>query len=423
MKILWFTNSPALSEEFLSKTSIVGKGWIKSLDRKMQEKVDLHIAFYYKKKVSSFKYGNTHYYPIYQGKKSLLGKYIDSKLSRIAYRDDVDKYLDIINKVKPDLIHIHGTENPFGYILEKIDIPVVISIQGNITVYYHKYLSGLEKRYLPESEGLFEKLVGYKPFKVKFKKFNRMKRREAEVLSLCKNIIGRTAWDRRISYMLSPTSCYYHNDEILRDNFYCNKWQNNSHNKFIINTTNSNIYYKGLETICHAASLLIEIGFDNFEWRIAGISNNDLIVKVVKKKLKSLYPKSNLVFMGKLSEKALINKLLESDLYVMSSHIENSPNNLCEAMILGLPCIATYAGGTGSLLNDGVEGILIQDGDPWAMSGAIIECFNNPEKCVEFSRNARIRALKRHDKDIISDDLLNIYNKIIQKSMSNEDRY
>jgi hypothetical protein len=33
-------------------------------------------------------------------------------------------------------------------------------------------------------------------------------------------------------------------------------------------------------------------------------------------------------------------------------------------MIIGMPCIATFAGGTASMLKSDEEGILIQDGDP-----------------------------------------------------------
>lgn len=413
MKVLWFTNTPSLGEQYLSKSSNVGGGWIKSLDKEMQKKVDLHIAFYHKENILPFKYGNTHYYPIYKGKESLFRKYINSKKSRIILREDVKKYLDIINKVQPDIIHIHGTENPFGYIIEKVDILVVISIQGNITVYHHKYLSGLEKEYLNITNGLIYRLFGYKPFKTSYKMFKSMKRREKDGLSQCKNIIGRTSWDRRLSSVLAPNSSYYHCDEILREGFYRNEWKSHRNEKLVIFTTNGNGFYKGFETLCHAISLLIESGYTNFEWRVAGISKNDLIVKAVKKKLKSLYPKTNLVLRGKLSEQDLIDNLLKSNLYVMSSHIENSPNNLCEAMILGMPCIATYVGGTGSLLNNGKEGILIQDGDPWAMAGAIIECFNNPKKSVVYGQNARIRALKRHDKNVISDELLRIYQRIL----------
>lgn len=413
MKILWFTNTPALGEKYLSGESVIGGGWIKSLDGEMQNKVDLHIAFYHNENILPFKYGNTRYYPIFKGRKSLFRKYIDVKFSRIVLKEDIKKYLDIIKEVTPDIIHIHGTENPFGYILEKTDIPVVMSIQGNITVFYHKFLSGLEKKYLNLTDGFIKTMLRYKPFKVNYNMFESMKKRELEVLSLCRNIIGRTSWDRRISSVLSPEAKYYHNDEILREEFYQEKWQQPKNNTFIIHTTNGNSFYKGFETICQTVSLLKKSGFDNFEWRIAGISANDLIVKVVRKKLKSLYPDSNLVLMGKLNETELQKKLLESNLYAMSSHIENSPNNLCEAMILGMPCIATFAGGTGSLLRDGHEGILIQDGDPWAMAGAILELNEDFQKALTMGDNARKKALYRHDKDRISNELVGIYSNIL----------
>jgi glycosyltransferase involved in cell wall biosynthesis len=99
-------------------------------------------------------------------------------------------------------------------------------------------------------------------------------------------------------------------------------------------------------------------------------------------------------------------------MYVMASHIENSSNSLCEAMILGMPCIATYAGGTASLLKDNEDGILIQDGDPWSLSGAILELYNNPQKAVDYGKNARNKALIRHDKERIATDLLAIYRTI-----------
>ena len=129
--------------------------------------------------------------------------------------------------------------------------------------------------------------------------------------------------------------------------------------------------------------------------------------------IKRKFPQNNLKFLGRLTESDLIEKLLEADIYVMPSHIENSPNNLCEAMILGMPCIASYAGGTGSLLRDGHEGILIQDGDPWAMAGAILELKEDFNKSVSFGKNARKRALERHNKDKIANELVAIYESIL----------
>ena len=419
MKVLWFTNSSANADEYFNKQLKGTGGWLKSFDAEMQNKVDLHIAFYHNEDISSFKYRGTTYYPIYNGNRSIINKYLNAIKAKVIFKQDVKIYIDIINSVKPDLIHIHGTENPFGYIMDEINIPVVISIQGNITVCYHKYLSGLEKKYLNVTKGFLYSIIGYKPFEIGYNRFKFMKKRELYSFDKCNNFIGRTSWDRRISSVLSPDSKYYHVDEILRKGFYTASWQNNNQGLFNIFTTNGNTYYKGFETLCQSISLLIKTGFTNFEWRVAGISDKDLIVFAVKKKLGDMYPKSNLILLGNLDEQDLINNLLESNLYVMTSHIENSPNNLCEAMIIGMPCIATFAGGTGSILSDKNEGILIQDGDPWAMAGAILEMANNPEKAIQYGKNAHKVALKRHNKEKIAEDLLTVYKEILISANNN----
>lgn len=89
--------------------------------------------------------------------------------------------------------------------------------------------------------------------------------------------------------------------------------------------------------------------------------------------------------------------------------IENSPNSLCEAMLLGLPIIVSYAGGTSSILNNGEEGILVQDGYPYSLAGAIIEVANN----FPMAKNVRTHAEERHDKNKIVNNLINTYNSII----------
>jgi len=85
-------------------------------------------------------------------------------------------------------------------------------------------------------------------------------------------------------------------------------------------------------------------------------------------------------------------------------------------MILGMPCIATYAGGTSSLIKDKEEGLLIQDGDPWSMAGAIHELLSNEIEAIEFGKRARERALIRHDKERIVSELLAIYKIVSRQS-------
>lgn len=413
MKVLWFSNTPSNADEYL-KSSLKGTGgWLKSLDRALQDHLVLSVAFF-AKKAEIFRYRNTDYYSI-STKKSIIRKIINKFFNTAIDKVEIHKYLAIINEVKPDIIHIHGTEEPFSSIIPYTEIPVVVSIQGNITVYHHKYLSGFDKKYLrinDRSMNCFKKLVFPYSFRHSFKAFEKMKIREERNLKFARYIFGRTDWDKRITRILAPKSNYFHVDEILRDSFYQSQWLPNSQKKLIIHTTSGNNFYKGFETLCLSLNELNVLDLE-CDWLVAGINPSDLIVKVTKMKLKNKFPKKGLKLLGNLSERELVESLLSADMYVMVSHIENSPNNLCEAMILGIPCISTFVGGVGTLVKDHENGLLIQDGDPWAMAGAILELANDKEASIQLGRNARNDALIRHDKQRIVKELINHYIEIL----------
>ena len=114
------------------------------------------------------------------------------------------------------------------------------------------------------------------------------------------------------------------------------------------------------------------------------------------------------------SAEELAEELKNADIYCHTSHIENSPNSVCEAMLIGMPVIATFVGGTDSMLHHDKEGILYQDGDPYALAAYIVELHDDFAKAKTLGDNARKVALARHDKDIIVKDLLSTYNSIVK---------
>lgn len=411
MKVLWFSNSPAAAySDSLKGTG----GWMVALDRAIQEKVELHVAYDYPYNQPPFKNGKTTYHPVFSGNiilESLKKRWIPN-----YHKDMVDDYLRIVEEVKPDIIHIHGSENTYHRIVGKTTIPIVLSIQGNPTVYVQKFYSGFHGAYQHKMIGklnLKSLILGRHSFKDGLKWLEWLSKVEQEDFPHIRNIIGRTDWDKRITRILAPNSQYFVVNEALRDSFYMNEWGKEApKDKLIIHTTNGNNYYKGFETLCHALHLLNNMGY-NVEWRVAGVSHSSEINVITKKYLRDDYPKRGLVLMGSLDEKGLVDSLLTSHMYVMPSHIENSPNNLCEAMILGMPCITTLAGGSDSILINKKEGLVIQDGDPWSMAGAILELKNNWDQAVQYGQQARKHALARHDRATIVNSLLETYQNII----------
>lgn len=417
MKVLWFSNSPAGA---YSDTTTGTGGWIVALDKALQERVELHVAYKYPYKQLPFINGKTNYHPIYTG--NIILESVKHRFLPKYHKSFFNDYIRIIDEIKPDIIHIHGSENDFHGIIGRTNIPVVLSIQGNSTVIAHKYKIGYYGRFInaKTSKLSFSSfLLGRNSFNTGLNDLIRMSNMEHDNLLGIRNIIGRTDWDRRITRVLAPNSRYFVVNEALRDVFYNIVWQNDAPgNKLVIHTTNGNTYYKGFETLCHALYLLNQLGVD-VEWRIAGVSESSTINKITKKYLGKNYPTQGLKLMGSLDENGLVDSLLSSHIYVMPSHIENSPNNLCEAMLLGMPCITTLAGGSDTILVNKKEGLVIQDGDPWSMAGAILELKNDWDTALRYGLQAREHAIQRHDKNSIVNDLLSTYQTIIENDHNN----
>lgn len=413
MKILWFTNTPCNASIILDPNMVIG-GWLNSLEDEIikQEEIELNICFYWKEDIKPLRNNNVNYYPVYISKKKRFIKRFNSTYNDI---NEVKSLLNVIDIVNPDLIHIHGTEYNFGLIQKYTKKKVIISLQGILSPYYEKYFSGIPKT----TAIIYEKLSTKIKLNSEFNQYKRLKssvNREKEILKISTDIIGRTDWDRRVGGILSPDSMYHRGNEILRKSFYENSWKKDKYsNTITLVTIMSGGLYKGLETIVKTLKILNSSSKQNFIWKIIGQNENDELAVIVKKWLKISYKEINLHFLGKLKEKELVNILLESDIYIQVSHIENSPNSVCEAMLLGMPIVASFAGGTSSILENNIEGILVQDGDSYSLAGTIIELSNNFEKAKLYGQNANKKALERHNHNKIGREYIEIYKKIIGK--------
>jgi glycosyltransferase involved in cell wall biosynthesis len=79
------------------------------------------------------------------------------------------------------------------------------------------------------------------------------------------------------------------------------------------------------------------------------------------------------------------------DLFVQSSDYEGTPNVVLEAMALGTPVVATAAGGTAELIEDGVEGLVVPPGDPVRLREAIESALADREAAARRAAAARAR--------------------------------
>jgi len=415
LRVLWFTNTPSLGANYLNDKP-VGSGWIGALEAELSKisDVQLGISFNVNRKVEPFRLIKTNYYPLYiTSPKNKLKKLVYRWTKPIQDEKNIQPYLDIIDEFKPDIINIFGTEEVFGLIISKTDIPCVIHIQGNLIICDRKWYTGLTAFDILKYSKKWSLLKGFGNYHNYFIN-KKMAERERRIFEQCKYFMGRTDWDRRITSVLAPGARYFHCDEIIRPQFYSQQWEIKKANTgFTLMTTIRANVYKGLETIFECKRILDKLNSDEeIIWKIAGISETTEISYLLERKFRTSFRENGIELLGPLEAKKLLEEMLESDVFIHPSHIDNSPNSVCEAMLLGMPLIATFAGGIPSIVQNKKEGLLVQDGDPYALAGAIMELKKDTAYANSLGANARERARIRHNPEKIINELLNIYSSM-----------
>ena len=101
-----------------------------------------------------------------------------------------------------------------------------------------------------------------------------------------------------------------------------------------------------------------------------------------------------ITFLGELNESQICQAYLNAHVFVLPSTIENSPNSLGEAMLLGLPCISSHVGGVANMLVHGVEGFLYPSDEPYMISYYVCKLFENDNLARAFPKQPTYMRLR-----------------------------
>jgi glycosyltransferase involved in cell wall biosynthesis len=413
MKIILLTDQSIQSDN----TYIIG-GWIQSLISILQDSKTLEIAVVgLTQKASSIeKENNTTYYKIKERIYSSPLKGIYQRW-RNEIQDDliVKKYISAIQDFRPDIVHLFGTESFVCSVIPHIEAKAIVHLQGLLNPYLNAWfppgISGILLHFYSFHWLAFLRGIGLRR---QLKIFRTMAKRELDYFQSIRFVMGRTHWDKAMASVLAPNAIYFHQEESLRPDFYTDlQWKIKKREEVQFISVLSPSTYKGFDLILKTASLLKSRGIA-FRWIVCGTSETDLIVKAMEKTLKKKYKQNNISFLGKKGVKELLPLLLDSDIFIHPSYIENSPNSICEAQMLGLPVVATNVGGVSSLIADNETGILFPSNDIYLLFEIIVSLLSDPQKMQLLGKNARKAAKKRHDKKAILENIETIYRKVLQ---------
>ena len=113
------------------------------------------------------------------------------------------------------------------------------------------------------------------------------------------------------------------------------------------------------------------------------------------------------IFTGKLSKKEWIKFSEDYNIFINTTNFDNMPVSVIEAMALGLPIVSTNVGGMPFLIDNGVDGILVESNDINAFIKAIENLIANKGFSIQMSKNAR-HKVEQFDWEIIKEKWISL---------------
>lgn len=262
-----------------------------------------------------------------------------------------------------DLIYFPWNSAAIDYSgLYELGIPVVVSCRGSqVNIRPH----------LPGQEGFKEKLI--------------ISLRKAAVVHCVSEQIRQEVLSFAIEQ--GKTAVIH---PALDPNFFRPGIPAGNEGKLRLITTGALIWRKGYEYLLQAVQQLQQAQLD-FELNIIGegVERQRLLYTIADL---GLAGRVNLL--GQLEPAVVLQRLQQSDVFVLSSLSEGISNAVLEAMSCGLPVVTTACGGMREAVSDGVEGFVVPIRDPETMAAALKKLAADPILRQRMGQAGRERILK-----------------------------
>lgn len=398
MKVLWVMNSPigpasaALGEEYMGSSG----GWIQTEYEALSES---GISFSFLSTLPSVGYGELVH------RESPIGDIFCVHAPKISYgirpsRTLMNNVQQVIDRVKPDLIHIWGTETWLSNAVAncKTEAPRIIFIQGLIGI-HQRYLGGYftkmkENKLYLRNVSLICRLKDV----LRTELFTRQANVEADTIRKCGNVIIDSQF--AMSYCSSlgePIKCYKH---VLVPNrvFSQYHWNYDQCEKHTIFTIYGSSAEKGTQQLLKALAIvkrripdvkaIIPGGYSLNSSGQLTESKRDGFQQVIFNMIYSLGLENNVVFTGRLNAAQMAEKLSHAHIFVNTSCMEVHALSLREAMTEGVPSISSLCGSTGEYVTSGSNGFLYRFEEYENLAQYIIHAFERESGIADVSKAA-----------------------------------
>lgn len=417
MKALWVCNLilPGFCQEFQVKKTVFG-GWMTGLLQALTQCQECEIDLAFPIRDSNRKHDGqaqgVRYY-------AFAAAADNQAQDNTACQEMVQDFLRILADSQPDIIHLWGTEYPHAWAMLQACLQtglsgrVICHIQGLLTFYKHHYALGLPEALLTEPDGQGRSLAD------DIQAFARQSLREADIVKRSGFVLGRTFWDENCVRQLAPQAHYRFCEELLREPFYqARVWSARKCRKHSIFISQAAYPIKGFHFVVQALAILLR-DYPDLQVYVGGHDpmqpdkegKRSPYGKYLLESCSRLNVLEHVHFLGMLSAEQIVPAYLAAHVFVSASTIENSSNSVAEAMLLGVPVVASFVGGMPTLIQHGVNGLLYQADAPYMLAACVRQIFKDESLAKTISQQARIDMRERHAPEKVVQQVMSVYRE------------
>lgn len=411
-KIVWLSNR-AFSLDASKETA----SWLQPMAEALNQTGRVSIV-----NVSVGKIKKTKYYNFDGIGQWVIPQYNVSSCGLIASLEMCECVSTIIEKEKPDLVHIWGTERFWtsiyrqGYIRNK----VILDIQGLLHTIPIFYFGGLSLRERLKTIHPKEVILPWRTLAYKKRVIEKQGKNEVANLKSIPNIAYQSEWTKNHVRYVNPSARLFATKLMLRDAFFVSSpwhYHLNNDSPVLFSFCSSAEPYKGLHVMVKIAEVL-KSKYPKIRIRLAGnLSVGGILKDGYSIYLKNLIMRSklegNVTFLGPLDANHLVNELQNANACVITSFVETYCLAFAESMIVGCPTVCSFAGAMPELAEHGKEAFFYSPTDYVQAASYVDKIIEDPELAAKLSYNARKRRFIENDKQKVIERQLEIYETII----------
>jgi len=290
---------------------------------------------------------------------------------------------EVIEHVEPRIIHVHGTEYAYGLAGLDARLPAVISIQGLVTLY----------RAVEDS--LFFRLQA---------------RLERDVIERGEYFGSRTRWADEFIKSINPQATIFFMPEAM-DPLYFSVQARPAANRILF--VGGVQPRKGIATMIQAMKRILDV-VPTATLTVVGNGSPEYVA-ALKRFSKQIGVAGSVEWLGRKNPLEISKLHAESSVLAVPTLMDNSPNTVAEAMVSGLPVVASRVGGIPSMIEHGETGLLVEPEEPEQLAAAISTLLKNEKKRELLARNAQSIARGRHQPSVVAETTLSVYRQILEK--------